>query len=266
MSDRCWFLCALVVCSAWAALAENAIPRVAVELLALEFGVSDFRVALWLRRVDPILFRRRACVWIYIAAGLWKVAIAGTAMMTVISFLSEWARVAQAGADLFPMHVQAGLVALTGFALSAAATVPAIVMGLRHGIKIWAGPLVDHARRANLWPIPLDEIRGTNRAKPVIETALLFPGTILSSLALISLLVIVKDQIAVLRNSRDAVVLASVGLVGFSFVAMVVVSTWLKERVVAQAPWQCWDPDNPPDAWRDTQVAQIRENHDSEGE
>src|ERR1700677_9074 len=97
-----------------------------VTIFCFKLGWEDFRTALWLRGKDPVTVRGKMELWIFIASGLWRTAIAAFIIMMVITVVS-----AKMGVPAPDELTEAGLTALVGFTVSAVTTMRAL------GLAVW---------------------------------------------------------------------------------------------------------------------------------
>ena len=77
----------LLLVIGWVLYELTAQPALGVAAVCIKFGWDDFRTAWWLRRRDPDWRRARACFWLYLASGLWKLAISASLMIFAYIFL-----------------------------------------------------------------------------------------------------------------------------------------------------------------------------------
>jgi len=145
-------------------------PGFAAMSLCLKFGWEDFRTAFWLIRTDPSRKRGRACWWLYIASGLWKVGVSSFAMFVVIIFLEGFFQQGQ-GKGMFHLVAAVCLSLFFAFVLSAIATWIALFSCWWNDVPLWLNGSVRIARRHAEWP-PL--YGSQNRISVLIATNLLF--------------------------------------------------------------------------------------------
>jgi hypothetical protein len=142
-------------------------PAVAVATFCSKFGWADFRTAQWLYRYDPRKERGRACWWLYVAWGLWKIGVAAfltnlalaivaaAIVFLTVFFPAGFVANRPAGAPqvrLIQLMAGAGVTLLAGLGFSSCATLWAVVIGVRNRIRLWLGASVRRARRERLWP------------------------------------------------------------------------------------------------------------------
>jgi hypothetical protein len=75
-----------LVAIGWVLYELTARPALGSVAVCIKFGWEDFRTALWLRRRDPYLLRGRACFWLHLASGLFR--IASVAGLMSIAFIA----------------------------------------------------------------------------------------------------------------------------------------------------------------------------------
>src|SRR5207302_5843758 len=64
-------------------------------VMCLKLGWDDFRTAFWLRRRDPSRRRGRACFWLYLANGFWKVSAIGLVVSLLFILIAILPRLGQ---------------------------------------------------------------------------------------------------------------------------------------------------------------------------
>jgi hypothetical protein len=221
-------------------------PAVGVATFCSKFGWTDFRTAQWLYRYDPRKERGRACWWLYVAWGLWKIgvvafladlAIVGAIVLFAIFFVRN-----QPGGALPVRLIQlmtgAGVTLLAGLGLSSLATVWAVVIGVRHRLVLWLSGTVRRARQARIWP-PYDDSRNSsaNRIGALQITGFLSLLLIVTPLCVVLLF---SALIAVRFRWLPEAVVAVVGIGIWP-------AAWLWTRachaVTAACPEDCWPPD-----------------------
>jgi hypothetical protein len=223
---------------AWLLYELTAQPHLAAVVVCIKFGWNDMRAAVWLRRTDPERRRGRACFWIYLASGLWKIAMTAVLTMFACAFLIKPpAPQPQAVMpDSLRMFISVALAALVGFGLSTLATCVALGLALRYRIKLWLSPTVDRARRKNAWP-PYDEYTWTvNRAGRVIVTALILLSTVVVIVLVVTMLTFFQG----LGPPRGAVMGGiTTGLVGIPTLILALRDV-LNRHTIARTPAECW--------------------------
>jgi hypothetical protein len=230
-----------LVAIGWLLYELTAQPNLGAAVICAKFGWDDFRTGLWLRRVDPSRRRGRACFWLYLASGLWKMAITATIAIFAFAFLSAGQR--QPGRAAPPPPVQAMpawfpgvmMTAVVGFGLSTVTTWIAVGLAYRHQIKFWLSSQVHRYRRKNEWP-PYNPYKYlANHAGLVLLSALIL--MLLPVLAIVCLLLA-----AVLQKFGGVVVGLVVVLVLTCIgpVMVLVLRDVIDQRFVARSPWECW--------------------------
>jgi hypothetical protein len=163
----------------WLVYELTAMPALGAFVVCFKFGWNDFRTARWLRRVDPLRPRGRTCFWLYVAAGLWKIALTGTLVMFGVLV---WAVIGNAAPNNAPwlgvaalqVFFGAWVATLLGFALSTLTTCIAVGRAWRHGVPLWLQPSVHKARKENVWPSHYPHLkRHRNKAGRLIKWALM---------------------------------------------------------------------------------------------
>src|SRR5262249_7000560 len=118
---------------------------------------------------DPDWRRARATFWLYLASGLWKMAITASLMIFGYIFLAMLGALGP-GAE---RHVVGAI--LTAFVGIASATVTAclaIFLALVWRIKLWLNSATHFARRHNVWPPPPAPPKAHNAAGLLLGTSL----------------------------------------------------------------------------------------------
>ena len=143
-------------------------PSLAVIVGCSKFGWEPWRTAWWLRREDPDRARGRACGWLYLSWGLWRVSLVATVLMfALVQVISVLELVL--GAPMKPrgkappvQFIAAALLSLGGALVSSLATVLGLASARKSGARIWVGPEAIAARKAGTWP-PRGPARKANR-------------------------------------------------------------------------------------------------------
>jgi len=234
----------------WVLYEITAQPNVAIICICLKFGWDDFRTGFWLRRTDPVRSRAWACFWLSIGSGFWRAAITATIAIIASLWFFEPRQAPQGAArpaagNWVPWGQGALLTAGVGFGLSALATYLALWLGLRNRIKFWLGSGVHRARRRNHWP-PYEANSGLNEQNKG-------SGVIFTALILLDLLILLTVGIlcaVVARPLPDIaliviVVLAGAGIPSLGALSILFQRDYIKRRLLASAPWQCWEASEP---------------------
>ena len=169
-----------------------------VTIFCCKLGWDDFRTAVWLRSKDPVPARGKIELWIYIASGLWRIALAAFVIMAVLTFLAAGAGGPQKQAT--DLLAEAGLTALAGFTICALATMRALGLAVWYRRKLWLHPAIHETRKDNCWPpIPLSTARGgrwdlygQNRA----GTLIIFSITAFSFVAVLLTIAVLRTVLA----------------------------------------------------------------------
>jgi hypothetical protein len=135
-------------------------PALAVVTICLKFGWSDFKTAFWLRRVDPIRARGRACFWMHVASGFWKTAVTALVpLFTLPLLIDAFGQKPAAGNGPIVHFIGAVLTAIGGFLLSALTTAVAAALAWRHHLRLWLNRAIHRDCREDNWP-PLYALAG----------------------------------------------------------------------------------------------------------
>jgi hypothetical protein len=163
----------------WLVYELTAMPALGAFVACFKFGWNDFLTARWLRRLDPFRPRGRACFWLYVAAGLWKIALTGTLVMFGVLV---WAIFQNPGPNngqwigmaALQVFLGAWVATLLGFALSTLTTCIAVGRAWRHGVPLWLQASMHKARKENVWPSLYPHLkRDRNKAGRLIKWALM---------------------------------------------------------------------------------------------
>src|SRR5262249_819284 len=132
--------------------------------------------------------------------------------------------------------------AFVGFALSGFATCVGFGTALRRRVRVWVSPGLRAARRARVWP-PAPVLAGTsNRAGPVLLTAL---RLFLLSCYTVGVFV-VGELLLPARPAEGVVVAFSLASLVVGVVLLLCLKDWLHRRALAERPTDCW----PEEEWR----------------
>ncbi len=218
-------------------------PALATDALCLKFGWEDFKTANWLWRSDPCRARGRACWWLFVGGGLWRVA--GIALLTnlVVIFgiaLTEPGKPGggkPAGGDAFDRLMYsfcgAGVTALAGYFLAGAAAAVAAFLAWRNGIRLWLNRSVRNARQWKVWPPP-DPAVQTRNWLVVLPLTAAFP----LGATLVCTEYVVLDEWRVPHAD-----FLSLGTVAILIVPFSLACAYVGEAVAAARPSACWPPD-----------------------
>lgn len=223
----------------WLIYEITAQPNLGAVIVCAKFGWTDFRAALWLRRIDPNRPRARACFWLYLASGLWKIAMTATLTIFAFAFLAASLRPAQppvqARAIMVPSWLPgAFLTAVVGLGLSTLTSCWAFELARHHGLKLWLSPAIDRARRANAWPTLDGDV---NRAGRLLLTALVS----LFSVVVITLGMVLGPRLG--KVGPFAVMLFILLLLSIGTVVVMILRDLLAQLVIARTPRECWQTD-----------------------
>ena len=220
-------------------------PGLAATTMCMKFGWDDFRTGVWLRRRDPNRARGKACLWLYWAAGLWKVAITATAMTFVILFLVAQQQAGpkgqppqpqQANAGEWHMVIAASLTAFLAFTLSAVTSYVALFHAWRNHLRLWLNGKVRLAREAGEWP---PYYGGTNFAFLLFLTTLLVTCFVIVPLGLFLLLKMVQGMGGQLPQGGVGIVVGLFIMVGLPL-GLCILNDLMRMRFIANDPQDCW--------------------------
>src|SRR6266571_5337383 len=123
----------------WLLYEATSQPGLAAAVTCAKFGWSDWRVAWWLRRVDPDWRRGQTCFWFYLAYGLWKVAVMSLVVIFLLALAGSMLRRPPAwaqGGGMPPAAVGVLVAAGLGLGLSFFVTYVSVWSALRNGVKV----------------------------------------------------------------------------------------------------------------------------------
>lgn len=219
-------------------------PALGAMAVCLKFGLSDFRTARWLSRIDEHRGRAQSCFWLYLATGLYKTAITGSVLAIGLTLLAAILRPrglqpppALNWAGLKEAFLGAALTTLGGFILSVVVSHVALACALRHQVKLWLDRDIHQARRENVWPSCYSAGGRLNRAEFPIIVSLIF------TLGLVTLVTLIGTVLA-LRGAGGLAFLFGLGMALFVFAAgmrlFLRAAERLRREVFARSPEECW--------------------------
>jgi hypothetical protein len=212
-------------------------PALGVAAICVKFGWEDFRTAFWLRRTDPHWRRGKALFWLYLASGLWKMAITASLMIFAYILLNMMGALGQgAGRQV----AGAMLTAFAGIVLATVTACWAVVLALAWRIKCWLNSGVHYARRKNVWPPPVGWC-GANNATGMLLGTSLFAALV--PMLFVSLALLVNQVLgAPPRGPLGLMVMGSFPLLCLLLVLGLawIVRRVLRPRIFAATPAECW--------------------------
>jgi hypothetical protein len=236
---------------AFAVYELTAQPGLAAAVACTKFGWNDFLTARWLWRIDPNRRRARACGFLYIASGFWKIAVTGFALMMlfgVVAAIEDGGKPQpnQKAGEPPPMFIGAILAAFIGIVLSTLTTCAALWSAWRHRVKLWLSGGVHGARRQDIWPsLYRPAYARDNHAQAVVITALVigyFVGCGIVLLAAASVLAPIIQG-----NAAAGMGVCMIAMIGGP-ILLLCFKDLLARRVIAQGPADCWSPSEA-EAW-----------------
>jgi hypothetical protein len=226
----------------WLIYEVTAQPALAAMAMCLKFGWEDFRTARWLQLSDPDRARGRACYWLYLSSGLWKVAISGLAMIFLISALVTLMRVNRNQAQqVAPMLAAAGITLVLGFGFSALASYVAFWTAWRHRVRLWLNGAVYRARVRNDWPPHYGQV---NRAGVLAVTTIIVTCLFIIPVAVGLACYAAGDHLAD-ASKRTLFGLASVASWFVLLPALLVKYLGVQRSLFARHPDECWGDELP---------------------
>lgn len=220
-------------------------PALGAMAVCLKFGLSDFRTARWLSRIDTDRGRGHSCFWLFLATGLYKTAMTGTVLAITLTMVAGALRPrgVQPPAQVFDWvglkeaFIGAALTTLGGFILSVLVSHIALVTAMRNKVKLWLDGEVHRARKENVWPSCYPGAGRHNRAEFPIIVSLIFTLGIASITTLIGTTILLR------------------GLGGWSFLAGLTLGLFVfggglrlflrgterfRRDLFARSPQECW--------------------------
>jgi hypothetical protein len=217
-----------------------------VTIFCCKLGWEDFRTGIWLRHKDPIAARGKMEMWIYIASGLWRTAIAAFIIMMVLMTIA-----ARMGVPAPDELEQAGLTAMVGFTVCALTTMRALWLALWHRRKLWLHPAIHEPRKDDVWPpIPPGPSAGNNRrdlyGKNKAGTLIVFSITSFSFvLTLIGFAWL--SNIGVPQETR--IILFTLFIFFGYPLIILAMRDYQKRHLLAACPEECWRSEEAVNLW-----------------
>jgi len=140
-------------------------PALGAMVMCIKLGWDDFRTAFWLRRRDSSRRRGRACFWLYLANGAWKVSAIGLVVSLLFILITIVPRLGQrVGLPREVIEALMGVMAAVGVGLlvGVLAMLRALWTAYRGRVKLWLHSGIHHAWHADAWP-PYRDRRGGRR-------------------------------------------------------------------------------------------------------
>jgi hypothetical protein len=221
----------------WILYELTAQPALGVAAICVKFGWEDFRTAWWLRRNDADWRRGRATFWLYLASGLWKMAITASLMIFGYIFLKMMGAL---GPRAGPHVAGALLTAFAGISLATVTACWAVFLAFIWRVRLWLNSATHYARRHNLWPPPPAPANAHNAAGLLICTSLF---AMLVPLLVFGLVLGVLHSVG-LNNGGPGELILLAGLPGIALV-LVLSLFFLSRRVLgpriyAASAQECW--------------------------
>jgi hypothetical protein len=136
-------------------------------------------------------------------------------------------------APILEAFIAVAITWMVGFGLSGLATLRALWLSLRFGIKLWLDPQVHQARRANYWP-PYGTRPTRNRAGMLVITTLF----IICFPTMLAAVIAVASQMGQGQQELFSIGFSAVVILGP--ILMLVVRDLLAKRMLARRPTECW--------------------------
>jgi hypothetical protein len=227
-------------------------PAIGAAVVCARFGWEDFLSARWLLHKDPNRGRGWACFWLYLASALIKVAASAVFLLLIINIISFAAQPAPPAQNVappaqnmaangpLPVWAVTGLEVLAAVALSTLATIWAFLLAWWYGVRVWLSRQVHRARRQGAWPPSRLAIGpGSNWAVSLLMAQL---GVVSLPIIFIAASLLVAMIGAFLPALAWLAALAYlVSIVAWPFLFLVL-TNFLRRRLIAQRPEDCWPP------------------------
>jgi hypothetical protein len=212
-------------------------PALGTATLCLKFGWEDFKTARWLCRFDPWRARGRACWWMFVASGLWKIAALAVGVNLVV--IPSLYVLSNLNGRLPPNRLSeafkgAGLTSVACFGLSAIATTWAVAVAGRNRVRLWLDGRTGRYCRNGIWPPYGAARRRYNRLRILLASA-----TATVCIVVVGGINVVVRVFEALGAGKDWGVIA---WMSFIFVWMAG-ALWMFHLVAANFPAECWPPD-----------------------
>jgi hypothetical protein len=223
----------------WLVYEFTAQPGLGAFVACFKFGWNDFLTARWLRRIDPFRPRARTCFWLYVASGLWKIALTGTLLMFGVLVWVIFQNPAPNNGQLIgvaalQVFLGAWVATLLGFAFSTVTTCIAVGRAWHHGVPLWLESAMHKARKENVWPSLYPHLkRHPNKAGRLVKWALM-------------VLLVVASVVVPLAVQRRLRFLPFV-LVFMALLPLTVAlyRTIRRNGLLAVSPAACWGSEDP---------------------
>ncbi|VTS08926.1 hypothetical protein [Tuwongella immobilis] len=245
-----WLTMPLLLLLGWVVYEVTMLPGLAALFMCLKFGWADFRTAFWLRRTDPNKPRGRACFWMYLTSGVWKVAIMGFVMAMLVAILyavqqknRPLGQPIQREQSAEQLAIGATLTMLAGFGICSVLTVRTILIGRRYRVRYWLSSGTHRDRVQRNWPPKLGR---HNHAATILITGITL-GTVVILPMSLAIVFSLADRMnaPVPMNIQGFVYIGSLLLILPLFI--MITMDWLRKRMVAEHPIECWGTDPLPD-------------------
>jgi hypothetical protein len=231
-----------LVAIGWVLYELTARPALGSVAVCIKFGWEDFRTALWLRRRDPYPLRGRACFWLHLASGLFRIAsVAGLMSIAFIALGHTFpARGLAAWRDLLRVLCWTALTTFAGMSCSALSIGCAAVLAWRAGIKLWLGNETHRARQRGVWP-------PYHSNHPMVNHYGSLLVIVFASMAIPLFLIVFIAFVLLVVNKNPNLLNGVLALLAFFLVVVggPIVLLWSRDlfynRLAAKQPGECWD-------------------------
>lgn len=233
---------ALLYLMAFVAWEATSMPALVAVILCSKLALHEVATGWWLLRYDPDWRRGRVCFWFHLSWGLWKMAVAATALLlggvVAAVVLARFGRAPFLG---FMGSILRGavLTAGAGYGLSFLVTYIALASAWWHGVRVWLGSAQHRSRREGFWP---PRGGGANRAALVGLTTLILTLYAVGAMGLVTMGVVIAPRFAGL-GAGPVAALTAAGLLCSLFVIIHFFQS-ANRRFFAEKIEDCW-PDSP---------------------
>jgi hypothetical protein len=210
-------------------------PALGVAVGCVKFGADDFRIAAWLRRVDPNRGRGRACSWFFVTRAIIRIGFVASAIIMTLFFVS-WA--VDVKDHVEHQLIGALLVIIACFLAAGLASWMALASALRLGVRVWMDATARAAHKVGAWPPfhPFRSRRADLGPGLVVACGMLACGIISSIVFDVAVLIGLAGLGVLDQGFTIAAWLGNFCLV----VAAFRLAPVILRRVVASSPWECY--------------------------
>lgn len=213
-------------------------PALATLIACIKVGWDEFSMAHWLLKVDPDRSRVVPKMALYIAYGLWKIAITSCLVLIGVFWMVRLIQPngVPVGIQVFRAVQGVSVSLMLGFGLSTLFTLFSFTLAIVTGSRLYAGRAVTSARMGHYWP-PVSCPAGFlgsngNFARWLLFTALFMLYGVFGAVVAVN---IRKNEPNPARREAKSMLFLSVLGLGCMGAYL-----YLNRKVVAQKPEDCW--------------------------